>query len=105
VAVMSFNPGAVGWFKLHYPKMTRGLVASTRYRKELGWARSHQGGHRKMMAETTPDFIAYDIRSLPNDFTRACRENGTPVLTWTVRTAQHRAKAALHTDNIIFEQT
>lgn len=105
VAVMSFNPKAVGWFRQHHPHITRGLVASTRYRQELGWARSHQGGHRQMVADTRPDFIAYDIRSLPNDFTRSCRNNGIPVLTWTVRTAEHRAKAVLHADNIIFENT
>lgn len=105
VAVMSFNPQSLAWFRRHRPDIVRGLVASTRYRRELGWRLSHAGGHQRAALEVAPDFIAYDIRSLPNTFTRACRNDGIPVLTWTVRTAKQRAKATAHTDNIIFELT
>ena len=104
VAVMSFNPLAVSWYRDNRPHIVCGLVASTRYRKELGWRLSNSAGQRRTVEETAPDFVAYDIRSLPNGFTRACRASDIPLLTWTVRTPADHMKAAMHADNIIFEE-
>jgi glycerophosphoryl diester phosphodiesterase len=96
VGVMSFNPRVGHWFARHYPRFLRGLVVSEqdkpylRGRMErafsLWWAR--------------PDFLACDIRDLPS---RLAAASGLPVLTWTVRSAADRARAAAHAGQIIFE--
>jgi len=104
VAVMSFQPGIVGWFRDNRAATERGLVASTRYRRELGWRLSHPAMHRRIARELEPDFIAYDIRNLPNSFTTGWRSSGRPLLTWTVRTADHHHRARRFADNIIFEK-
>jgi glycerophosphoryl diester phosphodiesterase len=96
VGLMSFNPRVGHWFRRHHPNFLRGLVVSEQDRPyfrgrmerafSLWWAR--------------PDFLACDIRDLPSRFAAA---SGLPVLTWTVRTAADRARAADHARQIIFE--
>jgi glycerophosphoryl diester phosphodiesterase len=93
VAVMSFNPRVPRWFSIHAPELLRGLVVTEnrapsrgRLKRRLSrwWAR--------------PDFLAYDIRDLPS---RSAQ--GLPVLTWTVRSRDDRARAERHADQIIYE--
>jgi hypothetical protein len=50
-----------------------------------------------------PDFLAYDVRSLPSRFAAGQRRRGLPVATWTVRDAEHRERAAEHADAEVFE--
>ena len=50
-----------------------------------------------------PDFLAYDIRDLPSRFAAAQRKRGLPLLTWTVRSAELRERAALYADAPIAE--
>lgn len=104
-AVMSFNPESVTWFREQRPGIIRGLVASLRYRRELGLRLTTQRGQIQALTRTEPHFVAYDIRCLPNDFTRACRAQGLPLLTWTVRSAAERERTEQNTDNIIFEES
>lgn len=103
VAIMSFNPESVLWFATHRPHVTRGFVSSPRYPHELGWRLSHTAGQAAAAARIAPDFVAYDIRSIPNGFTRGVRAAGLPLLTWTVRTEADHRRAATHADNVIFE--
>lgn len=105
VAIMSFNPEAVLWFAVNRPHICRGFVSSTRYPHELGWKLSHIAGQAQTVDRIRPDFVAYDIRALPNRFTRAIRAAGLPLLTWTVRSKDQHRKAFTHTDGIIFEHS
>ncbi|TMJ20323.1 MAG: glycerophosphodiester phosphodiesterase [Alphaproteobacteria bacterium] len=93
VAVMSFNPRVGHWFARHHPDVLRGLVVT-----ENG--KPSRGRLKRRLARwwSNPDFLAYDIRDLPSASAR-----GLPVLTWTVRSADDRARAARHADQIIYE--
>ena len=98
VAVMSFNPEAGRWFARHAPDILRGLVVTEQGKRLRGlWERPWSLWRAK------PDFLAYDIRDLPSRFAGAQRARGKPVLTWTVRTMQDRARAAEHASQIIYE--
>jgi glycerophosphoryl diester phosphodiesterase len=97
-AVMSFNPVAIRWFARRMPQVVRGLVVTEQ--GEAGWRGAARRGLALWVAK--PDFVACDIRDLPS-FSAKAREQGLPVLTWTVRTASERANAAIHADQIIFE--
>ena len=55
------------------------------------------------MLRARPDILAYDIRSLPSPLSRQVRQYGLPLLTWTVRSAQDRARALDAADQIIYE--
>jgi len=103
-AVMSFNIRSVMWFANHAPAITRGLVATTfRY-----------GGNDLppsvallplpySVKRCKAEFLAYDLRVLPTRNTESLRQNGIPVLTWTVKRAEDREKAERVADAMIFE--
>lgn len=98
-AVMSFDPRIPRWFAERGASTLRGLVVSEEGQKTLaGRARRHAG-----LWHARPDFLAYDIRDLPSPFASAQRRRGLPVATWTVRTPEHRARAAEHADAPIAE--
>jgi len=99
-AVMSFNLLAVRWFARHAPDIVRGMVVTQQDKPNL------RGRIERALALALghPDFIACDIRDLPSPFAAYCRRKGLPVLTWTVRGAADRARAAAHADQIIFER-
>lgn len=99
-AIMSFNPVAVRWFAIRQPGTVRGLVVTQQ--QERGW----RGRVKRALAQwlARPDFIACDIRDLPPPLTHHIRRRGMPVLSWTVRSADEYARAAIHADQIIFER-
>nr|WP_272798504.1 glycerophosphodiester phosphodiesterase family protein [Sphingobium sp. AntQ-1] len=99
VAVMSFNPWAVRWFVRQRVGQYLGLVVT-----QQGKGR-RRGPIERALALwlSKPDFLACDIRDLPSRLSRHARARGLPVLTWTVRSAADRARAAIHADQIIFE--
>ena len=98
-AIMSFDPRIVGWFARHSPLTVRGLVVTEEDDKALpGMVR-----RRLALWHARPDFLAYDIRDLPSRFAAGQRRRGLPVLTWTVRTAEYRERAAAHADAPIAE--
>lgn len=99
VGVMSFNPEVGAWFARHSPPLLRGLVVTESGR------RGPRGRIERRIAlwRSRADFLAYDIRDLPSRFAGAARRRGLPVYSWTVRSDEDRARAALHADQIIFE--
>jgi glycerophosphoryl diester phosphodiesterase len=102
-AVMSFDPTIVRWFRKHSPHTVRGLVITeedrARNRGVRGWMARSYG-----IRAGDPHFLAYDIRSLPARTATNFRRAGKPVLTWTVRGPEDRARAAEYADQTIFEQ-
>ena len=98
-AIMSFDPRVVHWFAVHAPMTVRGLVVTEEGGKTVpGMVR-----RRLSLWHARPDFLAYDIRDLPSRFAAAQRKRGLPVLTWTVRSAELRDRAARHADAPIAE--
>ena len=98
-AIMSFDPRVVRWFARHSPLTTRGLVVTEDNDKALpGMIR-----RRFSLWHARPDFLAYDIRDLPSRFAAGQRKRGLPLLTWTVRSPEHRERAAIHADAPIAE--
>jgi glycerophosphoryl diester phosphodiesterase len=98
-AVMSFDPRVVRWFADHAPLTTRGLVVSEENAKALGGKLKR----RFSLWFARPDFLAYDIRDLPSRFAASQRKRGLPVLTWTVRSPEHRERALAYADAPIAE--
>jgi glycerophosphoryl diester phosphodiesterase len=99
VAVMSFNPEIGRWFRVHAPRVLRGLVVTEEGKKGL------RGRIERYLSRriARPDFLAYDVRDFPSRFAGRQRAAGMPVLTWTVRTQADRAAAAANADQIIYE--
>jgi glycerophosphoryl diester phosphodiesterase len=99
VGVMSFNPEAGRWFARHAPRVARGLVVTESGKKGF----KGRIERRFALWRARPDFLAYDIRDLPSRFAARARRRGLPILTWTVRSEEERARAAASADQIIYE--
>jgi len=99
VAVMSFDPRVAIWFRERVPRVVRGLVVSEEGARTLA---ASVRRHRALW-QAKPDFLAYDVRDLPSRFAAAQRRRGLPLLTWTVRSATLRQRAAEHADAPIVE--
>lgn len=99
VGVMSFDPRMGEWFARHQPDTVRGLVTTDSYDHGFlsAWRRPFA------LERAQPDFLASDIRDLPNALAQIWREAGRPLLTWTVRTSALRTHALLHADAMIAE--
>jgi glycerophosphoryl diester phosphodiesterase len=107
VAAMSFDPYVVAGLRHMAPRLTRGIVAERRFdhaewRGMSAWQR-HGMAHLLHVPITRPDFIAYRVDDLPAPATRLAWLLGMPVLTWTVRNAAQRERAAQWADQMIFE--
>jgi glycerophosphoryl diester phosphodiesterase len=103
-ALMSFDPAQIASVRSLAPLLTRGIVAGgraedsapARMRRALMYARDALRAH--------PQFIAYSVKDLAAALPLAARYlGGMPVLTWTVRSAEDRARAARWADQMIFE--
>lgn len=103
VAIMSFYPEILNWFQDYQPNVLRGLVATPLDDGSLPRGYFNEQKQIEFVTSLDIDFIAYDIRALPNPVTEYCRHHDIPVLTWTVRTDEDHSKAIQNTDNIIFE--
>ncbi|MDP4605784.1 MAG: hypothetical protein NWS68_06485, partial [Erythrobacter sp.] len=98
-AVMSFDPRMGEWFARHAPDLPRGLVITDTL--DHGFKSAWRA--RRALERAAPDFLAADVRDVPNALTDLWRETGRPLLTWTVRTAELRAQALAHADALIAE--
>ncbi|GGE02104.1 glycerophosphoryl diester phosphodiesterase [Tsuneonella deserti] len=98
-AVMSFDARVPRWFGTHAPAVVRGLVVTEENSRGVG------GWFKRQLSlwAGKPDFLAYDVRDLPSSFAAAQRARGLPVLTWTVRSALLRERAAIFADAPIAE--
>jgi glycerophosphoryl diester phosphodiesterase len=109
VAIQSFSPSVVRWFKDNAPEIPRGMLASGY--QNLNIPQLMKKGMRllnrlfgaKIVKMTEPDFIAYNILSFPNPRLQALKEKGMPFLTWTVNKKELLTSAQEYADNIIFE--
>jgi glycerophosphoryl diester phosphodiesterase len=108
VAGMSFDPDQVMGLREAMPELPRGIVAQSTYAAadwpEATAAQREGMRHLKHALRTRPDFVAYWVNDLPEAAPWIARHVfGLPLLTWTVRTTEQRARAARYADQMIFE--
>lgn len=98
-AVMSFDPRVSNWFARHNPGRVRGLVCTDTLDHGFLGAWRAAGALEQAQA----DFLAMDIRDLPNAICSLWRETGKPLLSWTIRSCELRDKAVGLIDAAIAE--
>jgi glycerophosphoryl diester phosphodiesterase len=105
---MSFDPDQVAALREIIPSRPHGIVAEHDY-AEQDWpeaspAQRHGMTHLRHFFRPQPDFVAYRVDELPSIAPWLARNVfRSPLLTWTVRTPEQRARAARYADQIIFE--
>jgi glycerophosphoryl diester phosphodiesterase len=108
VAGMSFDPDQVLAMREMIPKLPRGIVAERGY-GDIDWPQAttaQRNGmlHLRHAFRTRPQFVAYRVDDLPQASPWIARHLfGLPLLTWTVRTPEQRARASRYADQLIFE--
>lgn len=106
--VMSFDPDQVIAMRELMPSVPRGIIAQRSY-DDASWAFLTPAQRAEMLHllhafRTRPHFVHYWIDQLPAIAPWIARNVfGCPLLTWTVRTAAQRARAARVADQIVFE--
>jgi glycerophosphoryl diester phosphodiesterase len=107
-AGMSFDPDQVLALRDLMPARPRGIIAERSY-DEADWPQATPAQRRGMLHlrhafRTRPHFVAYWVNELPAPAPWIARNIfGLPLLTWTVRTAEQRERAARYADQMIFE--
>jgi glycerophosphoryl diester phosphodiesterase len=108
VALMSFDPAPIAALRTLAPHLPRGIVAELRYH-HAEWsplpARTKRAlSYFQHALQSRPQFVAYSVKDLPAAIPWLARNVlGLPLLTWTVRTDEDRARAERHADQMIFE--
>ena len=97
--VMSFDPRVSAWFHKNVPDVLAGLVMRE---DEYGHTQT-QEAREQAFDEAAPDFLAYHVVALSNPWVAQLRKGGLPVLTWTVNSADARARALKLADALISE--
>lgn len=104
-AVESFNPFVLEWYKRNAPNVIRGQLSGD-YKKFEGKTNIvEQLVLTNMLLNflTKPNFVAYELNSLPNMRVSNLRKKGMKVITWTVKNEKDEKKAYKYSDNIIFD--
>ncbi|MDR3292712.1 MAG: glycerophosphodiester phosphodiesterase [Clostridiales bacterium] len=102
-AVQSFNPYSVLWFKKHAPTIYRGQLASSYEGNRLQKSLTYALKSLRFRKLNKPDFIAYDIKHIPNRYIETAKEEGKKILAWTVKTPEELERAKENCHNYIFE--
>ena len=101
IAVKSFNPLSMIWFKKHAPKVLRGMLSSYFSEVEdLPYLYKQIIKKLTLFKLVKPDFISYDHNDLPNKYVS---KRNVPVLAWTIVSKDIENQVMKLANNVIFE--
>lgn len=108
LAIKSFDPAPIAWLRARGSQRPLGVVAQASYDDPYFDALSREQKRDCAaflhIGATRPDFLSWSVDNLPcptPTLIRALAQK--PVITWTVRTPEHKRLAALYADQIVFE--
>ena len=101
VAIVSFNPYVLNWFKNNAPHIWRGQNSSFFEENKLSPFKKLLLKRLRLTHLTNPHFISYETENLPNRYVR--RFKHLPLLAWTVRSQDEYLRVIKYCDNVIFE--
>ena len=106
LCVIGFNPYSHAWFAERYPGVLRGLDS---YDYAAPGPKGMSEDQRQAFARlehvsiARPHFLALSVDMLPCPRAKKYREDGMPVVAWTVREPDQWSRIEAHCDNLIFE--
>ena len=105
VAVKSFSPFIIYWFKKHYSDIPRGLLAANfDTEKSFKIVKKIFLSSLLFMPLCKPDFLSIQLKMLKcKKIKRIKREQNLPVLGWTFKTKLDRINYEHYCDSYIFE--
>ncbi|MBQ8762239.1 MAG: glycerophosphodiester phosphodiesterase [Clostridia bacterium] len=105
IALQSFNPLIMEWFKNNAPEYTRGILSSCFTKDDKNrpksWIKRFVLKRMLFNKQVQPHFIAYNVKDIPNRFVK--KYKNIPLLGWTVTSQEQYLDAVKKLDNIIFQ--
>lgn len=106
--VKSFDPFVVTTLRTSAPTITRGIIGELHYASKADSFMSPELKHRLAnllhFTESQPQFVSWKVHDLPCAGPYLCKVLGNlPVMTWTVRNPEERARAEKYADQMVFE--
>ena len=101
-AIKSFNPFSINYFRKKYPEAIRGQLASNLKNERMSILKKLCLSKMLFNFITKPDFISYDIKSLPSRRVSVLRKSKI-ILGWTIRSIDDLERAKEYCDNFICE--
>lgn len=106
--VKSFDPEIVAHLRKNAPNITRGIIGELHYASKADSFMNAELKHRLAnllhFSESQPQFVSWKVDDLPCAGPYLCKTLGNlPVMTWTVRNPEQRARAEKHADQMVFE--
>jgi glycerophosphoryl diester phosphodiesterase len=104
VCVIGFNPYSHAWFADRFPGVLRGLD-SYDYKRAPNMTEAQRQSFARLehVAIARPHFLALHVDMLPDERAAKLREDGMPIVTWTIRDPAQWESVKDHCDNLIFE--
>lgn len=104
----SFDPAVVARVREIAPGIVRGIVAESHYTHPtydfMAPDQKHALANLLHFETSQPQFISWHVKDLPAAPPYFARLLGhLPVMAWTVRNPEDRARAAAHSDQMVFE--
>lgn len=104
ISVIGFNPYSHAWFADRFPGVLRGLNSHSYDRApHLGEAQRRSFARLEQVSLARPHFLALGLDMLPSAQAEDYREQGMPVVAWTVRDPRQWEAVSGSCDNLIFE--
>lgn len=102
--VIGFNPYSHAWFADRFPGVLRGLDSyDYKQAPNMNEAQRDSFARLEHVSIARPHFLALHIGMLPDERAAKFREEGMPVVAWTVRDPGQWHAVKDHCDNLIFE--
>ncbi len=104
VCVIGFNPYSHAWFADRFPGVLRGLDSYDYKRApHMNEAQRQSFARLEHVAIARPHFLALHAEMLPDERAAKYREEGMPIVAWTIRDPAQWEQIRPYCDNLIFE--
>ncbi|RAK51018.1 glycerophosphodiester phosphodiesterase family protein [Phenylobacterium deserti] len=103
VAVIGFNPASHAWFAERHPHVLRGLDSYSYAGSPLPEETRRAYAALEHVAIARPHFLALGLDMLPSEIATRHRQQGLPLIAWTIRDAAQWSAIKNDCDNLIFE--
>lgn len=106
--IKSFDPDIVETVRKIAPNVCRGIIAELHYASKtddiLSTEQKYKLANLLHFADSQPNFISWHVKDLPAAGPYLAKLLGNiPVMTWTVRNPEDRARAEKYADQMVFE--
>lgn len=104
IAVQSFNPFSMSWFKKNKPEYIRGLLSSDFRFMRYSFVKRVILKNLWFIDAAKPDFVAYDIEALNDKIIAKVKKKNIKLIGWTIDNEERKDKAEKLCDGMIFEK-